>query len=88
MHGTLVAGLVSAALASLPGITIYVSQSLEFRKPVSVGETVSARCRIDNRLQENTYRLTTRVKNDDGEPVIDGTATALIDELALPVESS
>lgn len=83
VHGTLVAGLISAALASLPGITIYISQSLEFRNPVFIGETVSVRCRIDDRLQGNTYRLTTNVENEADEPVIEGTATVLIDELPM-----
>ncbi|WP_394295557.1 MaoC/PaaZ C-terminal domain-containing protein [Natrinema limicola] len=43
VHGTLVSGPISAALASLPGITIYISQSLEFHGPVFIGETVTAR---------------------------------------------
>ncbi|SIS18164.1 MaoC/PaaZ C-terminal domain-containing protein [Natronorubrum thiooxidans] len=83
VHGTLVSGLISAALASLPGITIYLSQSLEFHGPVFIGETVTARCRIDDQLDEDKYRLTTRVENDAGTSVLDGTATVLIDELPL-----
>ncbi|WP_265108544.1 MaoC/PaaZ C-terminal domain-containing protein [Halosolutus halophilus] len=80
-HGTLVAGLVSAALASLPGITIYISQSLEFYDPVYIGETVTARCQIDERIDGNRYCLTTRVENERGESVIDGNATVLVDGL-------
>lgn len=81
VHGTLVAGLISAALASLPGITIYISQSLEFHGPVSIGETVTARCQIDDRIDGDRYRLATRVEKDTGETVIDGSATVLIDDL-------
>lgn len=83
VHGTLVAGLISAALASLPGITIYLSQSLEFHGPVYLDETVTARCQIDERIDENKYRLTTRVENEREESVIDGIATVLIDELPI-----
>lgn len=81
VHGTLVAGLLSAALASLPGITIYLSQTLEFHGPVFIGATVTAICTIDERIEGNRYRLATRVENDAGESVIDGTAIVLIDEL-------
>jgi acyl dehydratase/YHS domain-containing protein len=83
VHGTLVAGLISAALASFPGITIYLSQSLEFHGPVSIGETATAHCRIDDRIESNRYRLTTTVETEAGKTVIDGTATVLIDELPL-----
>ncbi|SER42353.1 Acyl dehydratase [Natrinema salaciae] len=83
VHGTLVAGLISAALASLPGITIYLSQSLEFHGPVFIGESVTASCQIDERVDERRYRLTTRVAKETGETVIDGSATVLIDELPL-----
>lgn len=81
VHGTLVSGLISAALASLPGLTIYVSQNLEFNRPVDVGETLTATCTIAERLDEDKYRLTTRIEDEDGETVIDGTATVLIDDL-------
>jgi len=83
VHGTLVAGLISAALASLPGITIYLSQSLEFHGPVFIGEMVTARCQIDERIDGSKYRLATRVAKETGETVIDGSATVLIDELPL-----
>lgn len=81
VHGTLVSGLISAALARLPGLTIYLSQDVEYRGPVRVGETVTADCEIVEDLGEEKYRLTTAVENADGEAVIDGEAVVLIDEL-------
>ncbi|QFU84727.1 hotdog family protein [Natronorubrum aibiense] len=63
--------------------TIYFSQSLEFYGPVFIGETVTARCRSDEQLDGNRYRLTTRVENETEETIFDGTATVLIDELPL-----
>jgi acyl dehydratase/YHS domain-containing protein len=81
VHGTLVSGTISAALAALPGLTIYLSQNLEFKRPVDIGATITATCEIVEVLEEDRYRLTTRVENEDGEIVIHGTATVLIDPL-------
>lgn len=81
VHGTLVSGMVSAALACFPGLTIYISQNLEFRRPVDIGESLTARCKIVDELEDDRYRLTTRIENGDEEIVLDGTATVLIDPL-------
>jgi acyl dehydratase len=78
-HGTLVGGLISAALARLPGLTIYLSQDLEFHGPVRIGDRVTAECQIVEDLGHNQYRLTTTVSDGD-EVVIDGEAVVLIDD--------
>jgi len=80
VHGTLASGLISAALARMPGLTIYLSQDLEFRDAVDIGSTVTARCEIVEALGDDRYRLTTRVMNQDDELVIDGEAIVLIDD--------
>jgi 3-hydroxybutyryl-CoA dehydratase len=81
-HGTLVSGLISAALARLPGLTIYLSQDLEFVGPVGIGDRVSARVEILEDLGNNQYRLETTVRDEsDDATVIDGEAVVLIDEL-------
>ncbi|SEP15218.1 Acyl dehydratase [Halogranum amylolyticum] len=87
VHGTLVSGLVSAALACFPGLTIYVSQHLEFRRPVSSGESLTAECKIVDELEHDRYQLTTRIENENSELVLDGTATVLIDPLPERPES-
>ncbi len=81
VHGTLVSGLISAALARLPGLTIYLSQDVEYRGPVEIGERVTADCEIVEDLGEDKFRLTTIVETSDGETVIDGEAVVLIDAL-------
>jgi acyl dehydratase/CBS domain-containing protein len=81
VHGTLVSGLVSAALARLPGLTIYLSQDLSFLAPVDIGERVTAVCEVVGSLDHNKYELTTDVFGTDGETVIEGQATVLVDEL-------
>ena len=79
-HGTLVGGLISAALARVPGMVIYLSQDLEFHNPVRIDDRVTAECEIVEDLGNNQYRLNTRVLN--GEDVaIDGEAVIMVDDL-------
>ncbi|MFC5971362.1 MaoC family dehydratase [Halomarina salina] len=77
-HGTLVGGLISAALARFPGNVIYLSQDLEFLKPVRIGDRITADVDIVEEFDDDRFRLTTRVLNGD-ETVIDGEAVVLID---------
>jgi len=79
-HGTLVGGLISAALARVPGLVIYLSQDLEFHNPVRIDDRVSANCEIVEDLGNNQFRLTTRV-TDEGDVVIDGEAVIMVDTL-------
>lgn len=81
VHGALVSGLISAALAALPGMTIFLSQNLEFRQPVDIGETVEASCKVVERIEENRFCLTVRVQKPSDDVAIHGTATVMIDEL-------
>ncbi|EMA41414.1 MaoC family dehydratase [Halococcus hamelinensis] len=80
-HGTLLSGLISAALARLPGLTIYLSQELEFRHPVRIGETVTGNCEVTESLGGDRYRVETTLHNEDGEVIIAGEAVVLIDDL-------
>ncbi|MFC7177394.1 MaoC family dehydratase [Halosegnis marinus] len=81
VHGTLVSGLVSAALARLPGLTVYLSQEVSYLAAVPVGERVSATCEVVEALGDDRYRLATTVADGDGETVVDGEALVLIDPL-------
>jgi acyl dehydratase len=81
-HGTLVSGLISAALARLPGLTIYLSQDMEFRAPVPIGDRVRAYVEVVEDLGNDQFRLKTQVTDEDGEKVvIDGEAVVIIDDL-------
>jgi CBS domain-containing protein/acyl dehydratase len=90
-HGILTAGTISAALARLPGLTIYLAQELSFLGPVRVDEEVTAICEILEALGGNKFRVATRVYDSDDELVVDGEAVVLIDTseaaLELPAES-
>lgn len=79
-HGLLSAGLVSAVLGTkLPGPgTIYLSQTLQFRAPVYVGERVEAMVTvIDKKEGKPIYTLSTVCRKDDGTVVLEGEAVIL-----------
>jgi 3-hydroxybutyryl-CoA dehydratase len=78
-HGTLVGGLISAALARVPGVVIYLSQDMEFHNPVRVDDRVTAECEIVEDLGNDQFRLSTRVRND-GDVAIDGEAVIMVDD--------
>jgi 3-hydroxybutyryl-CoA dehydratase len=78
-HGTLVGGLISAALARVPGIVVYLSQDLEFHNPVRIDDRVTAKCEIIEDLGNSQYRLRTRVMKGE-DAAIDGEAVILIDD--------
>jgi acyl dehydratase/CBS domain-containing protein len=94
-HGTLVSGTISAALARLPGLTIYLSQDLQFLGPVEVGDTITAVCEVVEDLGDGKYRLVTAVydvddldkgADEEGARVVDGEAVVVVDELPYSVE--
>ena len=79
VHGTLAAGLISAALARFPGSVVYLSQDLEFRAPVRLGDRVTAEVTVVEALGGDRFRLRTTVERDD-TLIIDGEAVVLIDD--------
>jgi acyl dehydratase len=79
VHGGLVASLVSAALARLPGVVIYLSQEFEFREPLRPGERVTADCEVVEVLGGDRYRLETMVSRD-GTTILDGETVVMLDE--------
>ncbi len=86
VHGVLANGVVSAALARLPGLTIYLSQESSFLAPVAVGDRVTATCEITEALGGSRYRIDTTVTDGDGTLVLEGDAVVLIDDLPPAAE--
>ena len=79
-HGLLTASLISAVLGTaLPGPgTIYLSQDLQFRRPVRIGDTITATVEVTELLPEkNLARLKTTCANQRGEVVLEGTALVM-----------
>lgn len=79
VHGVLTTGVVSAAVARLPGMPIYLGQDCDFTAPVRPGTRVTAELEVVEQLGDARYRLTTLVRDEDGEVVLDGEARVLID---------
>jgi acyl dehydratase/CBS domain-containing protein len=79
VHGVLTLGVVSAALARLPGLVVYLSQSVRFVRPVDVGDRVTAVCEVVEALGGGRHRLRTTVRDEEEEVVVDGEAVVWID---------
>ena len=75
-HGMLAAGVVSAALADLPGDVIYLSQDLDFENPVRPGQTITATVTVREDLGEDRLRVETVAATED-ERVLSGEAVVL-----------
>ncbi len=76
-HGMLLGGFISAILGCrLPGPgTIYIRQEVNFRKPVHIGDTVTARVEIvEIIIEKNQARLKTTCVNQEGALLVDGEA--------------
>jgi 3-hydroxybutyryl-CoA dehydratase len=81
-HGMLSAGLISAAIANrLPGPgSIYLGQTLRFTLPVRIGDTITATITVSEILTKRRVKLSTICTNQNGETVLDGEATVMLDE--------
>jgi len=78
-HGILTAGLISAVIGmKLPGPgCLYLSQTLSFLAPVRIGDRITARVEIVERISEKRLRLRTQCVNQHGELVLDGEAVVV-----------
>ncbi|KAB0550745.1 MaoC family dehydratase [Pseudomonas argentinensis] len=87
-HGMFSGALISAAVAcTLPGPgTIYVGQQMSFQKPVKLGDTLTVRLEILEKLPKFRVRIATRVFNQHDELVVDGEAEIIAPRKALTVE--
>ena len=79
-HGMFGAGVISAALAELPGDVIYLSQDLSFEAPVRPDDTVQAEAAVVEDLGDDRIRVETvarTITDDESTVVIDGEAVVL-----------
>ncbi|MCF8038304.1 MAG: MaoC family dehydratase [Desulfohalobiaceae bacterium] len=77
-HGILVAGLLSAVMATqMPGPgAVYLGQELNFKAPVYIGDTVTAQAEILSiDVGANRVAVKTTCVNQNGDLVVDGIAT-------------
>lgn len=90
VHGMLSASFISAVLGTrLPGPgCIYLGQTLSFRAPVKIGDTVTARVTITH-IDPEAKRITAEtICSVDDTVVIEGEATMLVSRRAEVAERS
>lgn len=76
-HGGILFGIISRALAmEMPGPgTVYLSQVVNFRAPVFINDTVTLEVTITELLPKNGAKISTVIKKQSGQVVMDGEAT-------------
>lgn len=79
-HGMLSAGIISAALGTkLPGPgTIYISQTLKFKAPVRIGDTVSAKVTVKEIIPAKKRVVLDTVCTVKDTVVVEGEAVAMV----------
>lgn len=80
VHGILSAGYISAVIGmKLPGPgCIYVSQTLNFRAPVRIGDEVVASARVTELLPEKKRVILSCDCSVDGKTVLEGQAVIMV----------
>jgi acyl dehydratase len=90
-HGMFTGGLISAALAmDLPGPgTIYLSQDLQFKRPVCIGDDLTVILTVSEKHdQKPIVTLSCEVINQDNNAVVLGTATVMAPTVSMTVEAA
>lgn len=88
-HGMLTGAFFSAAIAlELPGPgTIYLGQSIRFRKPVMIGDDITVELEVTDKKDKHKFvTLECRALNQDNEVVASGTAEVMAprEKLQIP----
>jgi 3-hydroxybutyryl-CoA dehydratase len=77
-HGMISAGLMSAVAGTkLPGEAVYMSHTMQFKRPVYINDTVTAWMEITEKVNDakKIFKARAWVENQDGKVVVDGEAT-------------
>ena len=73
-HGALTSSLIPAALTkAFPG-SVYISQYVEFKNPVFIGDTVTAVVKCIEKKEKRRVIMETNCYNQDGVCVLEGRA--------------
>ncbi|EMP55538.1 MaoC/PaaZ C-terminal domain-containing protein [Marinobacter koreensis] len=78
-HGMWSGSLVSAALATVmpgPG-TIYLEQSLAFKRPVKLDDTITVNLKVLKKEPKNRVTIECDVRNQKGQQVVSGEAKVI-----------
>ena len=80
-HGALAQSFLSATMAKLPGLVIFLSQSVKFLKPMRIGDTITASAEVTEvRKDKGIVTLKNTCVNQDGEMVVEGEAAVRLFE--------
>ncbi len=80
-HGALSQAFLSATMAKLPGLVIFISQTLKFVNPVRIGDTITAIAEVtDTRKDKGIVTMTNTCVNQKGENIVEGEAMVRIFE--------
>lgn len=72
-HGVIAIGLLSAAMAKLPGLVILLSHTSRFLKPVKIGDSITAVAEVSAvRKDKGIVTLKNTCTNQRGEVVLEG----------------
>lgn len=76
-HGGILFGVISKILGmDMPGNgTVFLSQTVNFRAPVFINDTVTVEATITELLPKNGAKISTVIKKQTGQIVMDGEAT-------------
>lgn len=87
-HGMLSAAFISTVLGTrLPGPgCIYVSQTLKFKAPVRIGDTVTARVEVTEMVPEKSFVTLKTTCFVNNKPVIDGEAVLKVPRAEAPAK--
>ena len=79
-HGLLTGAYISAVLGTrLPGPgAIYMSQSLRFRRPVKIGDAVTARVTVTALDERRGHATLSTICQVNGRAVVDGEAVVVV----------
>lgn len=79
-HGMLSVGFISAVLGTkLPGPgAVYMSQTLRFKAPVKIGDTVTATCTVTELIPEKRRAILSTICKVGDTVVIEGEAMVMV----------
>lgn len=79
-HGMISAGLISAVFGmKLPGPgCIYVNQTLKFRAPVKIGDTLEARVELKELIEDKKFAVFSTIAYVGETKVVTGEATLMV----------
>ncbi|MHA1576338.1 MAG: MaoC family dehydratase, partial [Candidatus Thorarchaeota archaeon] len=84
-HGILTAAFISTVIGmKLPGVgTIYLEQNMKFKRPVRIGDIITARVEVDSKDDEKRHiSLQTTCTNQRDKIVLDGSALVTIMDMS------